>query len=142
MLTIYLAGIMDDVKDDPSIMNSWRDKTAQAFTNYNVKTLNPCRRPHSSECTLTDKEIFELDMIDVRASDFILADCRLHKGRSQFGTPSEIFYANYILQKPVIGWYNEGEGYRENSVFQNVLVTNMLPSLDLAIEHIFEFYVH
>ena len=133
---------MDSVRDEPSIMTGWRNKTKDFFAENggSIEILDPCRRPHSEDCTLSDKEIFELDMIDVKRSDLLLADCRLHEGRSQFGTPCEIISASYFWNKPVIGWYNKDEGYREKSVFQNVLISNMFPSLEEALEHILDFY--
>ena len=130
---------MDSVSDEPNIMLDWRNKTKDYFSLHDVRVYNPTDRPHSSVSSLTDKEIFELDMVDVRNSDIILFDARNH-GKPQFGSPVEVFYANYILHKPVIGWYDE-RGYRENSIFQNVLVSNMFPSLEEALEHIEEFYL-
>ena len=138
--SIYLAGPMDAVKDK-SDMCAWRDQAkdflAENYSSLNV--LDPVRRPHSSECTLTDKEIVELDLADVEKARLLLVDCR-DLGIPVYGTPIEVFYCNRILGKPTIGWYDKEHGYRENSVFQNVFITNMFPSLEEALEHIVDFY--
>lgn len=138
-LTLYTAGIIDSVIDQPEIMEGWRNQTMDYFSMYNVKVLNPTRRPHTAD--LNDKEIFNLDLKDINESDIILADCRLHQGKAQFGTPVELFYMNYILKRPVIGWYNGEEGYRDRSVFQNVLVDRFFPSLEEALDHISTYYL-
>jgi nucleoside 2-deoxyribosyltransferase len=139
MTTIYLCGPMDSVTQ--SEMEDWRKNATEYFESYtHVKTLDPCRRPHPKESGLTDKEIFELDIIDVTNSDILLADCR-NLNKPTFGTPVEIFLANYIQKKPVIGWYDKKQGYRENSIFQNVLVTRLFPSLEEALDQISCWYL-
>jgi hypothetical protein len=141
MINIYTIGVMDSVKDDaPELMTGWREQVKEYFSSYDVNIFDPTRRPHSLDSTLSDREIFTLDLIDIKNSDLCIADCRLHNGRSQYGSPIEVFYCSYILGKPVIGWYNKEEGYRKNSVFQNVLISNMFPSLEEAMEHISLFY--
>lgn len=137
-MKVYLAGIMDSVIDTPEVMTGWRNQAKDYFAENHcaISVLDPCRRPHFAD--LTDEEVVALDLKDVENSDVLLADCRDH-GKPTFGTPVEIFYMNRILRRPVIGWYDE-MGYRERSIFQNVFVTRMLPSLEQAMDHIIEFY--
>lgn len=139
MLKIYLAGPMDDLTNDVFVMTGWRDKASEYFSDHNVKIYDPCRRPHTSD--LSHSEIFALDMIDVRNCDMLLVDCRILNNVSSYGTPCEVFYSSYILNKPVIGWYDPIVGYKEHSVFQNVLVTRMMPTLESALDHISTYYI-
>lgn len=140
-IQIYCAGIMDALKESENdIMKGWRDEAMDYFSLHNARILSPLRRPHSDDSTLTPREIFELDLIDVQNCDLVLADCSDY-GKPQFGTPVEIFYCNHILRKPVIGFYKEEYGVRENSIFQNVLVTNMFKGLTPALDHISNYYL-
>ena len=135
MKTIYLAGPMDFVSEQN--MTKWRDTATKKLQPYGYKTLDPVRRPHHHK--LTNKEIFNLDMIDIKDSDLLLVDCRDLKVPT-FGTPCEVFYASYILKKPVIGWYDAKTDPFENSVFQSVLFDRRFDSLSNALSHIVEFY--
>ena len=144
-MKIYTAGMMDSVINNKSNedlswkMLDWRNKVTDYFTyREDIEILNPTRRSHNDD--LNDKEIFNLDINDIDNSDLIIADCRLHEGLTQFGTPCEIFYFNHILKRPVLGWYNAEEGYRERSVFQNVLVDRLFPSLDRLLDHVSAYY--
>lgn len=134
--TIYTAGQMDFATIEEQ--TDWRNKTLDYFSNRsNVKVLNPTRRPHG--CDLNDKEVFNLDLIDINNSHIILADCR-KINKPMFGTPAEIMYFSYVLKRPVIGWYNKEEGYNDKSVFQNVLVDRFFSSLEEALDHIATYY--
>ena len=134
MKTVYLAGPMDFATDEQ--MTGWR-KESYRFLGLDFEILDPVRRPHT--CNLTDKEIFNLDMIDVRNSDILLVDCR-DLGICSFGTPCEVFYAAYILNKPVIGWYDKETKPSGKGVFQNALIDRRFESLSEALTHILRFY--
>lgn len=133
--TVYLAGPMDFLGQKEQ--TDWRNKAKDFFAYYNVKTLDPCRRPHSAD--LTPKEIFNLDLKDIDESDMLLVDYRNH-GVPQFGTPCEVFYMNHILKRPVIGWYDEDNPPSKKGIFQQVLIDRAFPSLDDACDHIMGYY--
>lgn len=137
--TIYLGGPMDQVSHD--VMTGWRTQVEQYFNNDVrdgfVKLLDPCRRPHTSR--LTPKEIYTLDLIDVKNSDLILADIR-YMPRETWGTSAEIFYATEVLGKPVIGWKGE-EPITARRMFLNVMCHNQFEKLEDALEHIKEYYI-
>jgi hypothetical protein len=122
-----------------SDQTGWRNYAKDYLINLGIRSLDPCKRPHSKDCSLSDKEIVQLDLNDVLSANFLLVDSR-HKNISMYGTPIEVFYANHILGKPTIGWYDEEHGYNDNSIFQNVLLSNVFPSLDEALDHIGCYY--
>ena len=130
-MKIYLAGPMDFVSKEEQ--TCWRDKASTLLNVLGVETLNPCRRPH--DCGLNNKEIFNLDMQDVRDCDLMLVDNRPQL--KSFGTPCEVFYMSYILKKPVIGWHGSEEPF---GIFQDVLIDKQFPSVEEAIDHIVCFY--
>jgi nucleoside 2-deoxyribosyltransferase len=137
-LKIYLAGPMDRVTKDE--MCTWRKKCHQYFEYIeNVELLDPTRRSHEEK--LNSKEIFVEDIRDVEEADMLLVDTR-DLGKPQFGTPCEVFYASYILKKPVFGWFDlEYDPRKHKRIFQEVLLTNEFESLEIALEHIEENYV-
>jgi len=136
MKSIYLAGPMDYATT--SQQRDWRQKVISLFHTWDVNLLDPTRRPHS--CGLTAKEIFELDIVDINNADLLLTDAR-QLNIPVFGTPCEVFYASYILRKPVIAWYDEEHKPTKKRVFQEVLYTRELPSLEDAVDHIKAFYL-
>jgi len=101
--TVYLAGSMENVS--ASEANYWRD-IAEAQLNFNdVKTLNPCRRLHNFDKRYM-KRIFELDLRDIQESDIILVN--LNKPEvAKHGTAMEVFYAAYVLRKPVVAFKSD-----------------------------------
>jgi len=126
-----MAGAMDAVPRE--YQENWRKKAADLLSYAGIQTLNPCRRPH--DCDLTYKEIFNLDLQDVRNCDLMLVDNR--KGIKTYGTPCEVFYASYVLKKPVIGWYGDESPF---GVFQDVLIDRQFPTVEEAVDHIIAFY--
>ena len=135
MYTIYLAGPMDAVTKEQQ--TGWRETCKMLVHDHDIKVLDPCRRSHEDD--LTHREIFELDMLDVEECDLIVADCRDYK-KPTFGTPCEIFYASYILKKPVIGWYDFEYKPTNIRVFQDALLTREFDNLYLAVDHVLDFY--
>ena len=130
---------MDQVS--ANVMNEWREEVCRKLHYQEkdniIKLVNPCRRPH--DCGLTDREVFDLDMKDIRGCDIILADIRFMP-RENTGTASEIFYASEILKKPVIGWKGNAE-VTARRIFLNVLCAQQFDELEDAIDHILNFYV-
>jgi nucleoside 2-deoxyribosyltransferase len=83
----------------------WRAEATTILERDGWKTLNPCRRTHSFQVK-EFKKIFELDLRDIQESDIILVnlcDPKIAKN----GTAMEVFYANYILRKPVIAFKDD-----------------------------------
>jgi nucleoside 2-deoxyribosyltransferase len=134
---IYTAGPMDFYTQEEQ--RGWRDKTNSFFEhNNNFKVYDPGIRKHDAD--LTAKEIFIMDIRDVEKCDVVLADTR-YMGKPQFGTPCEIFYASFILKKPVIGWYDkEHDPTTKKRIFQEALLTREFDSLDKALNHIHTNY--
>ena len=135
--SLYLCGPMDSVSKEEQ--TSWRNYAKDYLIQIGISSIDPCIRPHSKDCSLSDKEIVQQDLLDVEKADFLLVDAR-HRDKSMYGTPIEVFYANHILGKPTIGWYDEEHGYNDNSIFQNVFLSNRFPSLDEALDHIGCYY--
>lgn len=136
MKKIYLAGPMDFATEEQQY--AWRKQATNKLLKHGMDTLDPTRRPH--DCDLNIKEIFKLDLKDIEECELVLADCR-QLNIPTFGTSCEVFYASYILKKPVIGWYDEHEPPSGKSVFQEVLYDRKFGSLNKALDHIIKFYV-
>lgn len=135
MKKIYLAGPMDFVSNTEQ--TSWRNIAKEKLSS-NFIILDPCRRPHTSD--LNAKEIFNLDMEDVNNADLLLVDCR-HHGVPTFGTPCEVFYASYVLKKPVIGWHDTEKPMSGKGIFQQILIDRVFASLQQSLEHLTRYYV-
>ena len=99
---IYLAGPMENVSS--KVATDWRE-AAKLILNDNFNILDPTRRLHSFQ-TKEFKRIFELDLRDIQESDLILVNLCDPK-LAKHGTAMEVFYANYILRKPVIAFKND-----------------------------------
>lgn len=98
--TVYLAGPMEHVSVEEAA--NWRT-TAEFILNCNdVQTLNPCRRVHDFQ-TRYMKRIFELDLRDIQECDIVLANLD-NPQVAKHGTAMEVFYASYVLRKPVVAF--------------------------------------
>jgi len=53
------------------------------------------------------KRIFELDLRDIRECDIVLVNLDLMYDKPSHGTAQEMFFAHYILHKPVIAFKSE-----------------------------------
>lgn len=134
MRTIYLAGPMENVSIAEA--DGWRQIVKNAFPfEYEVKLLDPTRRIHTD--TRDYKRIFELDMLDVRECDFVLVNLCDPK-LAKHGTAMEVFYANYILRKPVIAFKDNPD---VKHPFFEQLVTTWVSNVNEAIEVIREEYL-
>ena len=96
MRTIYLAGPMNDCTKAEA--GDWRDQATLTLETYGFKVLNPMDRDYREKSIeFNYREIVDLDKIDVRESDIVLANC--HK--PSVGTSMEILYA-WELGKVVV----------------------------------------
>jgi nucleoside 2-deoxyribosyltransferase len=83
----------------------WRDEVKVILERDGFRTLDPCRRIHSFQ-QKEFKKIFELDIRDINECDIILVNLCNPK-LAKHGTAMEVFYANYILRKPVIAFKDD-----------------------------------
>jgi nucleoside 2-deoxyribosyltransferase len=97
---IYLAGPMENVSEHEALQ--WRDKAKEILHLNNVATLDPCRRIHDFQPKYM-RRIFELDLRDIQECDLILANLNDPK-LAKHGTAMEVFYAAYVLRKPVVAF--------------------------------------
>jgi len=98
--TVYLAGSMEHVT--PAEAQGWRNTATDILRKWDVKTLDPCRRPHTGRQEEM-RSIFELDLRDIREADMILVNLN-NPTLAKHGTAMEVFYASYVLRKPVVAF--------------------------------------
>jgi nucleoside 2-deoxyribosyltransferase len=134
-MKIYLAGPMDNCSME--YQRDWRDRATEYLKGYDVETLDPCRRPHQAD--LTPKEIYDLDLKDVRDSELILVDVRRIE-RPSWGTAMEIMYAHEVCRIPCVGWH-DGEGALGTRIFLEATLSRTFNSLDNALDQISAFYL-
>ncbi len=140
--TIYLAGPMEHVSIEDA--KGWRTIATETFDRHNwlngertIVTLDPTRRVHSFEPRYM-KRIFELDMRDINESDLILANLDNPKV-AKHGTAMEVFYASYVLRKPVVAFKADASTIHP---FFESLVTEWRSTVDKACETIINEYLH
>lgn len=97
---IYLAGPMENVAEEEA--TRWRDYATRYLYNAGVETLDPTRRRHANEQKLM-KRIFELDIMDINDADMVIVNLNNEK-LAKHGTAMEVFYASYVLRKPVFAF--------------------------------------
>jgi len=102
-MVVYLCGPMEAVSIEES--KGWRDIATNLLSDSCV-VLDPCRRVHTFEARQM-KRIFELDLRDIRDCDIVLVNLNLMYDKPSHGTAQELFYAHYVLHKPVIAFKNE-----------------------------------
>jgi len=129
-MNVYLVGPMDNVSQE--YQKGWRNRSTEYLNAWEIGTFDPTRRPHSDD--LSEKEIYALDLIDMKNSDLILVDLRM----PSWGTAMEIMYAYEVLKLPIIGW--DDSEVTTFSVFLDVTVTRAFKTLDEALDHITRFY--
>jgi nucleoside 2-deoxyribosyltransferase len=141
-LKIYLAGGMDGLEE--SVYKDWREYVQKTYNSYNIKFIDPTRRPHSND--LSVKEIYRLDLMDVENCDMILADIRYFP-REVVGTSCELFYASEILKKPTIGWRTEDTSaphirlFMTNIITREIIGNDWKDSIDKSMDHIISYYI-
>ena len=132
--TVYLAGPMEHVSIDDA--QKWRTIAEHLLSMADVRTLNPCRRVHNFE-TRYMKRIFELDLRDIQESDIILVNLD-NPTVAKHGTAMEVFYASYVLRKPVVAFKADASTIHP---FFESLVTEWRSTVDKACETIIEEYL-
>jgi nucleoside 2-deoxyribosyltransferase len=130
---IYLAGGMENLSPDD--MNGWRNIATSILSGAGVQTLNPCRRVHNFE-QKTMRRIFELDMMDIRDCDMVLVNLNNDKV-PKHGTAMEVFYASYILRKPVVAFK---ENVKYHPFFES-LITEWRSTVEKACDTIVGQYL-
>jgi len=133
MLKIYLAGSMENVSVEES--KSWRVQASAWLTFYGFKVLDPTRRVHSFKQS-EFKKIFDLDIRDIQSADIVLVNLNNPK-LAKHGTAMEVFYANYILKKPVVA-FKEDPSVKHP--FFEQLVTEWFSDVKSAVEAIASDY--
>jgi nucleoside 2-deoxyribosyltransferase len=131
--TIYLAGPMEHVSLAESV--GWRITATNALSDC-FEVLNPTRRVHNFKPQYM-KRIFELDLRDIQESDIILVN--LDKPEiAKHGTAMEVFYASYVLRKPVVAFKADASVIHP---FFESLVTEWRSDVDKACETILNEYL-
>lgn len=132
-MKVYLAGPMENVSETE--MHDWRLHAEAILERSDIQTLNPTRRRHRGEQKYM-KRIFELDLLDIRNCDMVLVNLN-HESLAKHGTAMEIFYANYVLKKPVVAFKAELTRYHP---FFESLVTEWRSDVYKACDTIIEEY--
>jgi len=132
--TVYLCGPMENATH--SEMCGWRDIAKEYLHRANVATLDPVRRRHSNK-QKEMRRIFELDLLDIRECDFVLVNLN-NDALPKHGTAMEVFYAAYVLNKPVIAFKESITRYHP---FFESLVTEWRSTVEKACETIIEEYI-
>lgn len=132
--TVYLCGPMENVPRPQ--MCDWRDIAKEHLHRAGIVTLDPVRRRHDGQQRHM-RRIFELDLLDIRESDFVLVNLNNDK-LPKHGTAMEVFYASYVLRKPVIAFKESLTVYHP---FFESLVTEWRSTVEKACETIIEEYI-
>ena len=101
-----------------------------------VECLDPCRRVHSGE-QKEMKRIFVLDLADIRACDMVLVNLN-GDTLAKHGTAIEVFYASFVLHKPVVAFKEELTKYHP---FFESLVTEWRSTVQKACDTITAEYL-
>ena len=134
MRTVYLAGPMEHVSKEDA--TGWRDKAKEILESMDVVTLDPTRRIHNFDKRYM-KRIFELDLRDIQESDIILANLD-NPTVAKHGTAMEVFYASYVLRKPVVAFKSDASTVHP---FFESLVTEWRSTVDKACDTILSEYL-
>ena len=132
--TIYLAGPMEHVSIDDA--KGWRDTATKLLQQADQKILDPTRRVHEFQPKYM-KRIFELDLRDIQESDLILVNLD-NPTVAKHGTAMEVFYASYVLRKPVIAFKADASTIHP---FFESLVTEWRSTVDKACDTIITEYI-
>ena len=132
--TVYLAGSMEHVSLEEA--KGWRDIATEILESMDVVTLDPTRRIHNFDKRYM-KRIFELDLRDIQESDIILANLD-NPTIAKHGTAIEVFYASYVLRKPVVAF--KADASTVHPFFES-LVTEWRSTVDKACDTILSEYL-
>lgn len=134
-IVIYTAGSMEHVSTDDA--REWRQAAEDFFINdERVLFLHPTRRIHSNK-QREMRRIFDLDMMDLKHCDIVLANLD-HPKLAKHGTAMEVFHASYHLRKPVIAFKESAEVIHP---FFESLVTEWRSTAIKACETIRDYYL-
>jgi nucleoside 2-deoxyribosyltransferase len=138
MKTVYLAGPIENATHNE--MTWWRDLIKKDMSNYDVKFLDPTRREpvHNQKRYAINgrskrnlyNRILTQDLMDIEASDIIVANIRAEDGRG-IGTAMEIMYTSFSTNKPIIAWAGEND---QHHPFYEALITEKYYHLEEVIE--------
>lgn len=132
--TIYLAGPMEHVSKEDA--KGWRDIATHRLRLAEQKVLDPTRRVHDFQPKYM-KRIFELDLRDIQESDLILVNLD-NPTIAKHGTAMEVFYASYVLRKPVIAF--KADAFTIHPFFES-LVTEWRSTVEKACDTIITGYI-
>jgi nucleoside 2-deoxyribosyltransferase len=132
--TVYLAGPMEHVSKEEA--QGWRNIAWDMLDSADVKVLDPTRRIHNFEKRYM-KRIFELDLRDIQESDIILVNLD-NPTVAKHGTAMEVFYASYVLRKPVVAFKADASVIHP---FFESLVTEWRSTVDKACDTIIAEYL-
>lgn len=132
--TIYLAGPMEHVSLDDA--KGWRDIATNRLRLAEQKVLDPTRRVHDFQPKFM-KRIFELDLRDIQEADLLLVNLDNPKV-AKHGTAMEVFYASYVLRKPVIAFKQDASTIHP---FFESLVTEWRSTVEKACDTIITEYI-
>lgn len=128
MIKIYLAGPIFMCSDDDA--NDWRTQAKHLFScaHEEFKMLDPMIRDYRNITDIAYREIVDLDKIDVRTCDIVLANCT----QPSAGTSMEIFYAHQLgkIVVPIVSG--------QPSPWIKYHSTTIQPSLEKAVEWVIE----
>lgn len=132
--TIYLAGPMEHVSLDDA--KGWRNIATNRLRLAEQKVLDPTRRVHDFQPKFM-KRIFELDLRDIQESDLLLVNLD-NPTVAKHGTAMEVFYASYVLRKPVIAFKQDASTIHP---FFESLVTEWRSTVEKACDTIITEYI-
>ena len=132
--TIYLAGPMEHVSIEDA--KGWRNVATELLQQADQKVLDPTRRVHDFQAKYM-KRIFELDLRDIQESDLILVNLN-NPAIAKHGTSMEVFYAAYVLRKPVVAFKASADTIHP---FFESLVTEWRSTVDKACDTIITEYI-
>ena len=143
-MKVYLAGPINGISWDECF--KWRESASDLLAGYGIEALNPLSGKDVLQgsrkitgCTeyFTYKEIIERDLWHVRQADLVLvnatrADCKY------VGTICEVFYANHVLDKPVVVFYGDNVEWLQS--WLNFLITRSFVMMEDAVMYIARYW--
>ena len=132
--TIYLAGPMEHVSVEEAV--GWRVTAKFKLEMSGCNVLDPTRRIHNFQQRYM-KRIFELDMRDIQESDIVLVNLD-NPSLPKHGTAMEVFYASYVLRKPVVAFKADPTAIHP---FFESLVTEWRSTSDKAVDTLIAEYL-
>lgn len=143
-MKVYLAGPINGTSWDECY--KWRSDAADILAKHGIEALDPLSGKEVLEGSakiigstrhFNYKEIIERDLWHIRQADIVLVnatrgDCRY------IGTTCEVFYANYVLNKPVVVFYGDNVDWMQS--WMNYLITRSFTKMEDAIDYIARYW--